>query len=523
MPRRMRYANKFFHPAICLALFVSVASAKTPLTLPQNAILHPPIVLRNAPYGTSPLSGPIDFENHPMNLRQRLFTTTTSPDLKWVRTSSTWYKFSPTAGVWDFYWRDTSIYNSEGILICLKGSYAQNGWARENIDILDTTIISLGPLRIETMGLQIINGIVDSINCIRLVFLCDDIQNTVTNARYYWYAGKWKMTHLDSLKLNATAPVFKEPINFKRASINSLLYYYPPYLISRRHYEFKYPSDSLKYFDFETKIEAESRDSSFVILHELSRDGNKVDTEIIVRSLLPNDNYFDSTIAKDTLGNWVPTKRSIQGYGVDSNYTIKIDNFNNGDWITELLFTMNKFASYSYYAWNSHQNQWDGIAFDLFDTCSYDTLSGYAKWDSINNHWDTLSLVQYTNVYDDYGNLKIRVTARKEGTEKYTKEDSTIYSYAQINILPVRTQGMPQKSKLIVTQSRSALRFFASGITGIRIYTIAGRLAYSADQPPSPSMTLHSKNLPLLSTAGIYFAKVMTPRCVFTRQFTICY
>jgi hypothetical protein len=507
----MVYIIKFFHPAIWLALFVSVASAKMPLTLPQNAILHPPIVLRNAPYGTSPLSGPIDFENNPINHRQRLFKTTTSPGLKWVRTSSTWYKFSPTARVWDFYWCDTSIYNSEGIQICSKGSYSQNGWARENLYFIDTTI-SLGPLCFESMSFKIVNGIVDSAdNCSRSVFLCDDIKNTLTNARYYWYAGKWKVTQLDSLTLTSTAPVFKEPITFKRASIYSLLYYYPPYLISRRQYRFEYPSDSLNYFDFETKIETESRDSSYVIFHELSIDGNKVDTEIIVRSLLPNDNYFDSTIAKDTLGNWVPTRRSTQGYDVDSTYITKMEYFRNGDWVTANLFTVNKFGGYQYYAWNSHRNQWDGIAFELFDTYRNDTLSVSVLWDSINNHWDTLDLIRYTNVYDDHANIKTSVTTRKELTKPLTKVDSTIYTYAQINIPPVRTQNIPKKSKLMVTQSRSALRFFAPGITGIRIYTIAGRLAYAANQPPAPSISLDVSSGPHNSVvSGVYVAELVS-------------
>jgi hypothetical protein len=514
MPRRMLYANKFFHPAICLALFVSIISAKMPLTLPQNAILYPSIVLRNAPDGTSPLSGTIDFENHPINHRPRLIKTTTSPGLKWVRTSTTWYKFSATAGGWYLHKRDTNLYNSEGKCICTKSSRVQNGWTRESINFIDT-VISSGPLFFESRSLPINNGIVDSANGARRVQLFDDTQNVLVKAQYGWYAGKWKEIYLDSLQLAATAPI-------SEVSIDYYLYRYPPYLVSRRYYNFEGESGRLINFDFETKIDAESRDSSFVILREFNYRENETDTEKIVRSLLPNGKLFDSTVAEDSLGNWVPKTRSTQGFDVDSNYTHKTEDFRNGDWVPSYLITTNKFGGNYYSAWNRHRNQWDYVGFQFIDAHRNDTLGGAVEWDSINNHWDTTNLVRYTNVYDDYGNLKIQVTARKEGTKALTKEDSTIYTYAQINILPVRTQGMPQKSKLIVTQSRSALRFFALEITGIRIYTIAGRLAYSADQPSAPGMTLHSKNLPLLSIAGIYFAKVMTPKYVITRQFTIC-
>jgi hypothetical protein len=241
----------------------------------------------------------------------------------------------------------------------------------------------------------------------------------------------------------------------------------------------------------DTKIIAESNDSLQVILSERKNSSslNQIDTSKIFIKTFPNGNRHDSTISKDLNGNWVKPWVSMVEFDTDSNMIQTNKYYRNGVWENGILLMDSKTDWHYYCLWDSTLQSWTEEWLQLKNDHN-DTYYFAIIKRSNGGSMDTIYQTQENFIYDLNGNKVSWVYLSKDSTNPWIKIDSSVYTYAQINVNASNHFSQKKPSPLSFSFTSQILRVATPGITGIRIYDVTGRLVFSVSQPAASAISL---------------------------------
>jgi hypothetical protein len=432
-----------------------------------------------------------------------LTKTQATNELQWKYISRISFRYSTTSKKWSYSSRDTFLYNSEGNLNGSKSTTTETGWSLNNIYHSDSTIWN-GSRRIDDFDFCLKNGIIRDSVSFRTTWKYSNDFKTCVFTFYDRIFGDWKMYELDTTTYTMPIPGSYDPNDY-----NS------PNLISNHKY-FRNPMSGKMVFNMRyTKIEAESNDSMLAFLTEsfssLDTLNTPLSTHKTFKRFSSNGITCDSTMSKDLTGKWVNTEISTTEYVANDTRICINKYFQNGSLVNGYELISGKTEHHYRFSWDSSIKQWKAGWFILFDKHENDTLFGKIQWDTTTHSWDTTHQDYSKITYDDNGNCISSVYQTKDSANPWVKIDSTVYTYAQINSASAQIASQKASNPISISQTSRMLNVLTPGITGIRIYDIAGRLAVIVKQPAAPTFSLDlSKAGSSRMTAGRYLVQVET-------------
>jgi hypothetical protein len=344
------------------------------------------------------------------------------------------------------------------------------------------------------------NGVAIDSQCYRITWQYSENYTKCVEMTFVGYSNSEKIFSIDSFQ-------FRAPI----VELGESYMFYLPDLVADHYYRFLPSINTL--YNKKTKSETESNDSILVIIEE----SNFNHGDGVIRSGKTYTHFFsngyitESTTVKDSNGNWENSELSSLVLGPDSTDTITTKHFYNGSWTLGYILITNQKGYNFLNGWDSTIQHCMYEGFLSYDSHRKECLFGNNNWNIITNSWDTVSQIRRINNYDLNGNLITRVSLQKDSTDPWIKIDSTVYTYAQINIASSQIASQKPTNPISFSQTSRMLNVLAPGITGVRIYDIAGRLAVSVNQPAAPTFSLDlSKAGTSRMTAGRYLVQVET-------------
>jgi hypothetical protein len=123
--------------------------------------------------------------------------------------------------------------------------------------------------------------------------------------------------------------------------------------------------------------------------------------------------------------------------------------------------------------------------------------------------WDTTIEDRFARLYDANGNTVSIITSFFDSFDSawYVQTKDTVF-FAQVNskVLHGPTQGI--SSDVVIKKTLASIRFSASGISGLKLYDLSGRLVASMSQKPGPSLELVFASHNAKITTGTYVARL---------------
>jgi hypothetical protein len=424
-----------------------------------------------------------------------LAKTRNADESQWKCVSEYIFVYSTTANKWGFSSRDTIIYDSEGRVILRKSTTAETGWTLENLFHIDSTIWE-GSRKIENFYLSLQGGMIRDSMSSKTTWQYSNDYKTCVFTYYERIFDKWRMYILDTT-------IYSMPITAPYSPDD----YGPTNFVSNHSY-LRNSSGTMAINQLYTKIEAESNDSMCVLL---SQAETILDSAKIYKKYLSNGIRCDSTIVKDTNGNWVDKRLTTYVNDTTGTLISSNKNYQNGSWGAGYILIDAKHEIRFWNNWDSKIKQWRSVVYAFYDNDGNITLDGNIWWNTTTNSWDTLKQERHIYTYDPYGNLASSVYQTKDSTKPWGNIDSTVYTYAQINSASAQIASQKASNPISISQTSRMLNVLTPGITGIRIYDIAGRLAVIVKQPAAPTFSLDlSKAGSSRMTAGRYLVQVET-------------
>jgi hypothetical protein len=406
--------------------------------------------------------------------------------LEWKKISSTQYSnadFFGSSVSWEFSSRDTVVYDLRGNMILTKTSSAGSGWSQDSLQSLDSCIYADGRLAEEIQENFYNYGMGQEMNGYRDT--CGEMDNgkVMVSIHYDWDNTKktWKPSYKDSIVVSA-------PIgNFVIGDIASL--------VREDMWSYDTSTGLWKTMGSIARIDSECTANILVLAGRSSADGSDslVDIKSIITFASPAKTMQNITEER------LQRKGPVSGKYYDS-YRVLITLDKSG-FSTNLQF----------FVWDSLSRQLENSSLSMMfpDAYGNDTLEFSCDYDSATGSWDTTFGTRFTLSYDAFGNNVSMVASFFDDLDRtwHVQTRDTVV-FAQVNSRVVREVPPAFAQDLVFKKTPASVRFTASGISGLRLYDMTGRLVVSMSQKPGPFIELGFKAYGALIRSGIYVARV---------------
>lgn len=404
--------------------------------------------------------------------------------LKWLQIGSTHFSNIAPSGdsvSWNFYSRDTIFYNSNGNKIVLKTTSARSGWTVDSITYLDSLVYT-GNLLVDDIGLTYDLG--TAWYGIRTSYAYLNQGKSFVEIYYNWNSStqNWDPWYKDSIV--TSAPNYSWS-NAPIADYSTLLELHS-FIFDTTHL-------SWKITESDAKIIGECNDTTLTFggtVLENDTSNTMINEKLIMI-------FNSSALSKNSLYQTIiENKNPTSGiYYVDSKY---VRSFNaNGYQIATQTF------------------QWDSQTDSLMPNSKSQTFPDAYGNDTFSidyyysSSWDTNSVDRHMRIYDNNGNnIETVNSSFSQYTKTWQAPTKDVNIFAQINT-PIIYSAQPTKKQAIsVVTTANRIVITAPSITGLVLYSAAGKVLASVKQQSAGSLTLDMTKNALPVPAGICFAKV---------------